>query len=158
MLSFVLPPPTPLPCLGLGNCILVPHLFSLVSPLSDSPFITYRVLPTVGAVAAVSWQAHFDRCALPISDYVTDTRSVLDQAVRVINAMLDIAAGFGLLETTLGLLRLHQMLVQVRRRCDSYVITLSPLPDANHRQGVHDICTSMAFPVEISMSCCNFGV
>ncbi|CAM9493706.1 unnamed protein product [Ectocarpus sp. 12 AP-2014] len=57
-------------------------------------------------------QAHFDRCALPISDYVTDTRSVLDQAVRVINAMLDIAAGFGLLETTLGLLRLHQMVVQ----------------------------------------------
>ncbi|CAM9857808.1 unnamed protein product, partial [Ectocarpus sp. 13 AM-2016] len=46
------------------------------------------------------------------SDYVTDTRSVLDQAVRVINAMLDIAAGFGLLETTLGLLRLHQMVVQ----------------------------------------------
>ncbi|CAN0421289.1 unnamed protein product, partial [Hapterophycus canaliculatus] len=44
----------------------------------------------------------------------TDTRSVLDQTVRVINAMLDIAAGFGLLETTLGLLRLHQMVVQVR--------------------------------------------
>lgn len=59
------------------------------------------------------FQAHFERCTLPISDYVTDTRSVLDQAVRVINAMLDIAAGFGLLETTLGLLRLHQMLVQV---------------------------------------------
>lgn len=58
-------------------------------------------------------QAHFDRCPLPISDYVTDTRSVLDQAVRVMNAMLDIAAGFGLLETTLGLLRLHQMVVQV---------------------------------------------
>lgn len=38
---------------------------------------------------------------------------MLDQAVRVMNAMLDIAAGFGLLETTLGLLRLHQMVVQV---------------------------------------------
>lgn len=61
-------------------------------------------------------QAHFDRCPLPISDYVTDTRSVLDQAVRVINAMLDIAAGFGLLETTLALLGLHQMVVQVRER------------------------------------------
>lgn len=63
-----------------------------------------------------SVQAHLDRCALPISDYVTDTRSVLDQAVRVLNAMLDIAAGFGLLHTTLRLLILHQMLVQVRRR------------------------------------------
>lgn len=58
-------------------------------------------------------QAHFERCPLPISDYMTDTRSVLDQAVRVMNAMLDVAGGFGLLDTTLGLLRLHQMVVQV---------------------------------------------
>lgn len=43
---------------------------------------------------------------------MTDTRSVLDQAVRVLNAMVDIAAGFGLLETTVGLLSLHQMIVQ----------------------------------------------
>ena len=41
--------------------------------------------------------------------------------MRVINAMLDIAAGFGLLETTLGLLRLHQMLVQVGMRCAATV-------------------------------------
>lgn len=67
-------------------------------------------------VHVLCFQAHFDRCPLPISDYVTDTRSVLDQAVRVMNAMLDIAAGFGLLETTLGLLRLHQMVVQVSVR------------------------------------------
>ncbi|CAM9363686.1 unnamed protein product [Sphacelaria rigidula] len=60
-------------------------------------------------------QAHFGRVPLPISDYVTDTRSVLDQAVRVLNAMLDIAAGFGLLDTTIGLLSLHQMVVQASK-------------------------------------------
>lgn len=54
---------------------------------------------------------------LPISDYVTDTRSVLDQAVRILNAMLDIAAGFGLLKTTIGLLSLHQMVVQASTVC-----------------------------------------
>jgi activating signal cointegrator complex subunit 3 len=29
-------------------------------------------------------QAHFSSLALPISDYVTDTKSVLDQAIRII--------------------------------------------------------------------------
>lgn len=59
-------------------------------------------------------QAHFERCPMPISDYVTDTRSILDQAGRVLNAMLEIAAGMGLLGTTLKLLKLYQMVVQVR--------------------------------------------
>ena len=29
-------------------------------------------------------QAHFDRCPLPITDFVTDAKSVLDQSIRVI--------------------------------------------------------------------------
>jgi activating signal cointegrator complex subunit 3 len=29
-------------------------------------------------------QAHFSELALPISDYITDTKSVLDQAVRIL--------------------------------------------------------------------------
>jgi activating signal cointegrator complex subunit 3 len=29
-------------------------------------------------------QAHLARAALPIADYVTDTKSVLDQAVRIL--------------------------------------------------------------------------
>ena len=56
--------------------------------------------------------AHFHRTALPISDYVTDTKSVLDQAPRVLNALIDMSAGRGLLEVTLRLLRVSQMLVQ----------------------------------------------
>lgn len=64
------------------------------------------------------FQAHFDRCPLPISDYITDTRSVLDQAARVLNSMLEITAGYGLLGETLGLLKLYQMIVQVRGGVD----------------------------------------
>ena len=29
-------------------------------------------------------QAHLARAALPIADYVTDTKSVLDQAIRIL--------------------------------------------------------------------------
>lgn len=29
-------------------------------------------------------QAHFERCPLPITDYITDTKSVLDQSIRII--------------------------------------------------------------------------
>ena len=36
-------------------------------------------------------QAHFMRSSLPISDYINDTKSVLDQMPRVLNALIEIA-------------------------------------------------------------------
>ncbi|CAL8998015.1 unnamed protein product [Prunus brigantina] len=33
-------------------------------------------------------QAHFSEIELPISDYVTDLKSVLDQSMRIIQAMI----------------------------------------------------------------------
>jgi activating signal cointegrator complex subunit 3 len=59
-------------------------------------------------------QAHFYRVKLPISDYITDTKSVLDQAPRVLNGMLDVAADAGQLEIALRLMRIAQMIIQVR--------------------------------------------
>ena len=35
-------------------------------------------------------QAHFRRLPLPIADYINDTNSVLDQAPRILNAMVNI--------------------------------------------------------------------
>ena len=58
-------------------------------------------------------QAHFFQVKLPISDYITDTKSVLDQAPRVLNGMIDVAADAGQLELTLRLIRIAQMIVQV---------------------------------------------
>jgi activating signal cointegrator complex subunit 3 len=58
-------------------------------------------------------QAHFFRVPLPISDYLTDLKSVLDQAPRVLNGMIDVAADSGFLELTLRLMRLSQMIFQV---------------------------------------------
>ena len=57
-------------------------------------------------------QAHFDRCPLPITDFVTDTKTVLDQSIRVIQGMIDVAAHKGFLETTMNLIHMLQMLVQ----------------------------------------------
>lgn len=58
-------------------------------------------------------QAHFSRIDLPVSDYITDTKSVLDQSIRVLQAMVDVAANGGWLETVLSTMHLLQMIMQV---------------------------------------------
>lgn len=47
---------------------------------------------------------------LPIADYTTDTRSVLENCSRVLAALVDVAANAGALRTTLALCRLSQAL------------------------------------------------
>ena len=59
---------------------------------------------------------------LPISDYINDTKSVLDQAMRVINAMIDIAADQGLLWLTLAGMYLAQMVTGHRYLDDSTLL------------------------------------
>jgi len=56
--------------------------------------------------------AHFDRLPLPITDYITDTKSVLDNSMRVLQGMIDICANIGYLDTTLSMISLCQMIVQ----------------------------------------------
>jgi activating signal cointegrator complex subunit 3 len=56
--------------------------------------------------------AHFSRTPLPISDYATDLKSVLDQALRVLHAMVDTAAEKALAGAALQAMRLTQMVVQ----------------------------------------------
>jgi activating signal cointegrator complex subunit 3 len=50
--------------------------------------------------ACLLLQAHFSKLPMPISDYITDTKSVLDQAIRVVQAMIDICAKQGYYSTT----------------------------------------------------------
>lgn len=59
-------------------------------------------------------QAHFSRTMLPISDYVTDQKSVLDQSIRILQAMVDVAADGGWLFTALRCMQLVQMVVQAQ--------------------------------------------
>jgi len=57
-------------------------------------------------------QAHFSRLSLPCADYITDTKSVLDQAIRILQSMIDVAAESGWLATTLRIQQLLQMVIQ----------------------------------------------
>lgn len=69
-------------------------------------------------------QAHFSHAVLPCSDYGTDTKTVLDNAIRVCQAMLDVAANEGWLVTALSICNLVQMIVQGRWLHDSSLLTI----------------------------------
>ena len=58
-------------------------------------------------------QAHLSRLPLPITDYVTDTKGALDNSVRLLQAMVDIAADAGWLTTVMSVMHLIQSLMQV---------------------------------------------
>ncbi|PWZ04811.1 DExH-box ATP-dependent RNA helicase DExH14 [Zea mays] len=62
--------------------------------------------------ANLLFQAHFSRAELPISDYVTDLKSVLDQSIRIIQAMIDVCANSGWLTSALTCMHLLQMIIQ----------------------------------------------
>ncbi|CAG2221545.1 ASCC3 [Mytilus edulis] len=59
-------------------------------------------------------QAHFGhgQVGLPSTDYNTDTKSVLDQAIRILQAMLDVSADEGWLVTSLRIMQMVQMVIQ----------------------------------------------
>ncbi|XP_055550848.1 activating signal cointegrator 1 complex subunit 3 [Wyeomyia smithii] len=69
-------------------------------------------------------QAHLSRLPLPNSDYGTDTKSVLDQSIRIIQAMIDICAERGWLASTLRIQQLMQCIIQGRWLDDPIVLTL----------------------------------
>ena len=76
-------------------------------------------------------QAHFSQASLPVSDYITDTKSVLDQCLRIMQAMLDFCADQGWLRVSLNCIHLMQMCCQGRWLTDSNLLTL-PHVDTEH--------------------------
>ncbi|XP_028753755.1 DExH-box ATP-dependent RNA helicase DExH14 [Neltuma alba] len=62
--------------------------------------------------ANLLFQAHFSQLELPISDYITDLKSVLDQSIRIIQAMIDICANSGWLSSSITSMHLLQMVMQ----------------------------------------------
>ena len=69
-------------------------------------------------------QSHFSRLVLPSTDYLTDTKSVLDNAPRVLQAMVDVAGESGWLGTSLRVITLLQMCQQARWDTDCSLLTL----------------------------------
>ncbi|KAF9114810.1 hypothetical protein BGX27_009758 [Mortierella sp. AM989] len=73
-------------------------------------------------------QAYFERTQLPVADYITDTVSVLDQSVRVLQAMIDLTAEKGMLQQCLSIMNILQCVKQARWRDES----LLTLPRVEH--------------------------
>ncbi|EDW80628.1 uncharacterized protein Dwil_GK11465 [Drosophila willistoni] len=76
-------------------------------------------------------QAHFARQSLPNSDYLTDTKSALDNATRVMQAMVDYTAERGWLSTTLIVQQLMQSVIQARWFDASEFLTLPGVTENN---------------------------
>ncbi|GAB0096726.1 activating signal cointegrator 1 complex subunit 3 [Sergentomyia squamirostris] len=83
-------------------------------------------------------QAHFGRVPLPNADYHTDTKSVLDQAIRILQAMVDVCAERGWLATTLRVQQLMQCVIQARWYDDSPLLCL-PHVEQHHLPLFHKI-------------------
>ncbi|KAJ8709095.1 hypothetical protein PYW07_008921 [Mythimna separata] len=76
-------------------------------------------------------QAHMTRLQLPNTDYLTDTKSVLDQTIRILQAMIDTSAENGWLSVCLSCQMLMQGIVQARWPTESPLMTL-PHIDSQH--------------------------
>ncbi|GAB4820015.1 hypothetical protein N2152v2_007061 [Parachlorella kessleri] len=77
--------------------------------------------------AVLLLQAHMGRLPLPISDYVTDTKSVLDNSLRILQALVDISADAGWLDTALAAMALVQSFMQGRWYDDNSLLMLPHL-------------------------------
>uniref|UniRef100_A0A1B6L435 U5 small nuclear ribonucleoprotein 200 kDa helicase n=1 Tax=Graphocephala atropunctata TaxID=36148 RepID=A0A1B6L435_9HEMI len=86
--------------------------------------VDYHQLDSPHTKTHLLLQAHFSHIQLPCTDYYTDTKSVLDQSIRIIQAMVDVCAEQGWLATTLRLQLLMQMVTQARWLKDSPLTTL----------------------------------
>ena len=69
-------------------------------------------------------QAHYCRLKLASSDYITDLKTVMDQCLRVLQAMLDFCADRGWLTTSLYIVHLLQMTCQGHWLTDSDLLNL----------------------------------
>ncbi|RKO86367.1 Sec63 Brl domain-containing protein [Blyttiomyces helicus] len=95
-------------------------------------------------------QAHLVRLkTMPCADFFTDTISVLDQSIRVMQAMVDVAAEQGFLTTSLGIMIMMQCIKQAVWPTDSPLLTLphvtqSMLPRLSHRNRPIDTLAKLA--------------
>ncbi|KYM94799.1 Activating signal cointegrator 1 complex subunit 3 [Cyphomyrmex costatus] len=99
-------------------------------------------------------QAHFSRLPLPCTDYITDLKSVLDQAIRIIQAMIDTVAERGWLTSALRIMQLFQMIVQARWIDESAITTLPHIRTEDLRLFSS---LSMALPILCSITYDNYN-
>ncbi|TGO11321.1 hypothetical protein BTUL_0112g00110 [Botrytis tulipae] len=88
-------------------------------------------------------QAHMSRIDLPISDYVGDQTSVLDQAIRIIQASIDVLTELGYLSSVVQMITLLQC-IKSARWPEDHALSIFPgvVPDFKPSKD-NDIPTSL---------------
>ncbi|PQE24272.1 Sec63 Brl domain-containing protein [Rutstroemia sp. NJR-2017a BVV2] len=96
-------------------------------PLSASSFDNLPMWdPHVKAFLLL--QAHMSRIDLPISDYVGDQTSVLDQAIRIIQASIDVLTEMGYLSSVMQMITLLQCIKSARWPTDHALSIFPHIP------------------------------
>ena len=80
----------------------------------DSPFVKVYIL----------LQMYFGNVDLPNQEYTVDLKSVLDQALRILQAMIDVCTNNGWMSCTLKTVHLVQMIVQGRWIYEPDILTI----------------------------------
>ena len=94
-------------------------------------------------------QAHLSRIDLPISDYVGDQVSVLDQSIRIIQASIDVLVEQGYLASTQMMIKLLQCIKSARWPEDDY---LSIFPGYDERNVNSTLTNSSTLPELVALS------
>lgn len=81
--------------------------------------------------AEILLQAHLGRTSLPVSDYVTDTRSVLDNSMRILQALIDISLERSWWKTCYSTMKTVQSLLQGRWEDDNTLMQLPHISSTN---------------------------
>ena len=76
-------------------------------------------------------QAYFSRVTLPITDYVGDQTSVLDQSIRIVQASIDVLTEMGYLSSCLQMMTLLQCIKSARWPADSPASILPGVPEGS---------------------------
>ncbi|KAF4553638.1 Sec63 Brl domain-containing protein 1 [Elsinoe fawcettii] len=79
-------------------------------------------------------QAHFERLDLPISDYVGDQVSVLDQSIRILQAAIDVMAEKGWRDAVRGFIGVLQCVKSARWEGDGPLAILPSVDTGRERQ------------------------
>lgn len=93
-------------------------------------------------------QVHLSRDDLPISDYITDTNSVLDQSIRILQASIDVMIELGYLSSAISFIVLLQAIKSARWPEDGPMSIFPGVSMAKERARIHG---PSAHPKDMSM-------
>mmetsp|Transcript_29268 Transcript_29268/g.26734 ORF Transcript_29268/g.26734 Transcript_29268/m.26734 type:complete len:90 (-) Transcript_29268:552-821(-) len=88
---------------------------------------------------------YFGRLPPPIRDYVTDAKLAIDGSIRILHALIDIAADKGYLHTVLNLCYIMQMIVQGMYIHDSQLLNITHFTEhvvktLHEKEGITYLC------------------